>query len=89
MPRPWQVPGGKFGVWLLVMPSVIIASFAMATADSDVLIAGGSATAVIFLLGGLYGLYVYWWLTPEQRVQYLANAGESEAKKEATDALIN
>jgi len=71
------------------MPSVAIASFAMATADHMVLVAGGSATGVIFFLGGLYGLYIYWWLSPEARERFLTSAGETETKKEAEQAIIN
>lgn len=55
--RPWKIPGGLIGVYALVLPSFAVAGLALYTADKEVLITGGGATALIVVVGIAYGLY--------------------------------
>jgi len=83
-PRPWRVPGGALGPWLLVIPSIFIATLAMVTNSAIVLIVGGSATAVIFILGGIYGVYIYYFMNEDDRSKYLTARNETAAKEDVT-----
>ncbi len=65
-PRPFVVPGGKIGAWLLGIPTIILAGVALAFADWHVWVTGISANAGILIL---YGLKVLWqrYLSPRFR----------------------
>ena len=53
------------GVWMLVIPSVVIAGFQLYYSDLDVLIFGGSTMGGIILAGVIYGIYIRYWASDE------------------------
>ena len=55
--RPFVVPGGYFGVWVITIPTILISAFALATSDQEVIQFGlGTLFMIVF---GYYIKFVF------------------------------